>query len=330
MKKVVFCVALAFALSLAELPRLGELLRRLDWTQQEAERSAPTVAQQLGETIASDQLDVTLYYRFGQTGLLGAQREMLDIRREETVAHSIVSRLVEGPSVTHDRLSGVFPQGTRVLSVSGEGTTAFVTLSREFLGRPDGAPTDWEDWQDWQEEAALRRWLAVQSLALSLTENGRYQRVQLYVAASDDDIPERMALAWFDLAQTDLSVVLGPCGRDESMMLTPLGAMTMVMEAWAARDWEAMRPLLADGGDLSAVGTLEAQAREADVSLLRYTLSGGATGMDGQRATVVVDAQLHSAAGGDAQIVREAVPLVRQADNWAIAPEVFLSLLIRD
>ncbi|MDO5378603.1 MAG: GerMN domain-containing protein, partial [Clostridia bacterium] len=279
---------------------------------------------------ASDQLDITLYYRFAQTNVLGAQREMLDIRREETVAHSIVSRLVEGPSVTHDRLSGVFPQGTRVISVSGEGSTAFVTLSRDFLGRPDGAPADWEDSPSWQEEAALRRWLAVQSLALSLTENGRYQRVQLYVAANDDDIPERIALAWFDLTQEDMSVVLGPCGRDESMMLTPLGTMTMIMEAWAAKDWEAMRPLLAQEGNLPSASELEAQAREADVSLLGYALSGGAPGMDGQRATVVLDAELHSVSGGDAQIVRESVPLVRQTDNWAIEPDVLLSLMIRD
>lgn len=333
MKKIVLCIALALALSLAELPRLDELIQSLNLlrgNEPQEEQRAPTVAQQLGEAVASDQLDITLYYRFGQTDALGMQRETLDIRREETVAHSIVSRLVEGPSVTHDRLSGVFPQGTRVIAVSGEGSTAFVTLSRDFLGRPDGAPADWEDSQSWQEEAALRRWLAVQSLALSLTEEGRYQRMQLYIAASDDDIPERIPLAWFDTSQEDRSVVLGSCGRDESAMLTPLRAMTMIMEAWAAKDWAALRPLLAAQGSLPAVSELEAQAREADVSLLSYALSGGTVGMDGQSATIVLDAQMHSVSGGDAQIVREAVPLVRERDNWAIEPNVLLSLIIRD
>lgn len=326
MKKGIVCAALTLLLCLIDLP--GGEERPLDLTgERQRQSGAPTAAGQLGEAIASDQLDITLYYRFAQTDVLGAQRETLDIRREETVAHSIVSRLVEGPSVTHDRLSGVFPQGTRVISVSGEGSTAFVTLSRDFLGKPDGAPADWEDLQSWQEEAALRRALAVQSLALSLTEKGRYQRVQLYVAASDDDLPERMQLCWFDPSEDDPGVMLGPCGRDESAVLTPLRAMTMIMEAWAAKDWEAMEPLLCAEGNLSDV---ERRAREADVSLLRYALSGGTVSMDGQSATIVLDAKLHSVSGGDAQIVREAVPLVRQADNWAIAPDVLLSLMIRD
>lgn len=327
MKKVIFCAALALFLCLIELPDRAELRRRFDLTGEEG-KSAPTTAEQLGEAIAGDQLDITLYYRFAGTDVLGAQRETLDIRREETVAHSIVTRLVEGPSVTHDRLSGVFPQGTRVIAVSGEGSTAFVTLSRDFLGRPDGAPADWEDLQSWQEEAALRRFLAVQSLALSLTENGRYQRVQLYVAGSDDDLPERVPLAWFDPQEDDPSVVLGPCGRDESALLTPLRAMTMIMDAWAARDWKAMEPLLAARDGLP--GTLEQQAREADVSLLSYALSGGTVSMDGRSATLVLDAKLHSASGGDVEIVREAVPLARQADNWVIEPDVLLSLMIRD
>ncbi|MFQ9448151.1 MAG: hypothetical protein ACLR4A_13200 [Christensenellales bacterium] len=34
--------------------------------------------------------------------------------------------------------------------------------------------------------------------------------------------------------------------------------------------------------------------------------------LDGQRATVVLDAAIHSDEGGDAQIVRESVQLIRQ------------------
>ncbi len=40
-----------------------------------------------------------------------------------------------------------------------------------------------------------------------------------------------------------------------------------------------------------------------------------------QRATVVLDAAIHSDEGGDAQIVRESVPLVRQNDNWCIGAD---------
>ena len=46
--------------------------------------------------------------------------------------------------------------------------------------------------------------------------------------------------------------------------------------------------------------------------------------------TVVLDAAIHSDEGGDAQIVRESVSLVRQNDNWCMALTTLESLMIRD
>ena len=300
--------------------------------------AAPTATQEpdfshlLGTRPANDTMNVTLYYRYRQTELLGAQSMALDITRDQTVARSIVEELVAGPDTLHGQLTALFPKGTQVLSVTGEGTTAFVTLSRAFLGAPDGAPQDWEDLESWQEEAALRRRLAVQSLVLSLTEGGRYQRVQLMIAQTDDDAPERVPLYCFDREQTNPSVVLGACSRDEAVLLTPQRAMALILEGWQARDWTQVYQLLTpeSGGQLPTLSDFEAQMRRADVSLLDYTISQGTVSLDGRTATVVLDASLRSTTGGDAQIVRESVALVRSADNWAMTPSTLESLVIRD
>ena len=300
--------------------------------------AAPTATQEpdfshlLGTRPASDTMNVTLYFRYRQTELLGAQSMALDITRDQTVARSIVEELVAGPDTLHGQLTALFPKGTQVLSVTGEGTTAFVTLSRAFLGAPDGAPQDWEDLESWQEEAALRRRLAVQSLVLSLTEGGRYQRVQLMIAQTDDDAPERVPLYCFDREQTNPSVVLGACSRDEAVLLTPQRAMALILEGWQARDWAQVYQLLTpeSGGQLPTLSDFEAQMRRADVSLLDYTISQGTVSLDGRTATVVLDASLRSTTGGDAQIVRESVALVRSADNWAMTPSTLESLVIRD
>ena len=296
------------------------------------EQSAPTFSQQMGVSQRSDLLDVTLYFRFADTAVLGAQRAQIDIRREETIATSIVKHLIEGPDIAHERLSGVFAQGTELISVSGEGATAFVTLSSGFLGRPDGAPADWEDLSDWQEEAALRRRLAVQSLALALTEDGRYQRVQLYIADNDDEIPQRIAMAWLDTGERDPKLVLAACPRDEQAMLTPACALEMIMDAWQAQDWAAMYPLMADVQDdpLPTLSVFEAEMAAMEVSLMAYSLSPGTVSLDGQTATLVLDAQIRSREGGDAQIVRESVPLERVQDNWALRIETLSKLMIRD
>lgn len=291
-----------------------------------------TFSEQLGSTEKTDTLDVTLYYRFEDTSVLGAQRVQLDLRREETIATRIVEHLVEGPDIAHSRLSGVFPQGTEVISVTGEERTAFVTLSEVFLGRPDGAPADWEDLAAWQEEAALRRRLAVQSIVLALTEDGRYQRVQLYVADNDDDIPRRIAMAWLDPSVTDPALVLAASPRDELAILTPNKAMRMILEAWKHKDIETLYALTAPSKDeeMPTLSEFEAEINETDVSLLTYETSQGTVSYDGQIATLVLDAHIRSNDGGDAQIIRESVPLVRWQDNWAIEKDKLLSLMIRD
>ncbi|MBR3794892.1 MAG: GerMN domain-containing protein [Clostridia bacterium] len=336
MKKALFCAALALALVIAAEPHLrsrivhyaGALLGEA--AQREAVQES-SFSRQLGGYDRTDMLDVTLYYRFANTRTLGVQRAQLDIRREETVAKRIVQQLVKGPDASYERLSGVFPQGTQVISVTANGQTAFVTLSRDFLGRPDGAPADWEDLAVWQEEAALRRRLAVQSIVLALTEGARYQRVQLYVADTDDDIPQRIEMAWFDTSVTDPTLVLAPSPRDEQAMLTPQRTLNMVMEAWQSRDWAAMLPLLhARGAQLPTLSVFEAQMDELDITLLDYDASAGTVSFDGQRATVVLDAQIRSREGGDAQIVRESVLLTRVEDNWALSMDTLLQLMIRD
>ncbi|MBQ7885588.1 MAG: GerMN domain-containing protein [Clostridia bacterium] len=338
MKKAIACLMLALALIVALEPhvrgRIIESLSGLTARQEEPAQQAhaPSFSQQLGSAARTDMLDVTLYFRFADTNVLGAQRAQIDIRREETIATSIVQHLLSGPDIEHKNLSHVFPQGTELISVSGEGATAYVTLSSSFLGKPDGAPADWEDSPQWQEEAALRRRLAVQSIVLALTEGGRYQRVQLYIADSDDDIPQRISMAWLDTGVTDPALVLAASPRDEQAMLTPSCALEMIMDAWQRQDWQAMYSLMADTQDdpLPTLSVFEAEMAQRDVSLLEYSLTPGTVSFDGQSATIVLDAVVRAREGGDAQIVRESVPLVRVQDNWAMQTATLQSLMIRD
>ena len=338
MKKAFFCLLIVLALVVLSEPHVrgyvkDAALAVLERRQEAAvEPETPSFYEQLGSHERSDLLGVTLYFRFGNTHLLGAERVQLDIRREETIASSMVQRLIDGPSVAHSRLGGVFPRGTQVISVRGDGATVFVTLSHEFLGRPDGAPADWEDLPQWQEEAALRRRLAAHSLALTLTEDGRYQRMQLYVAANDDDIPERVPMAYFDTAVTDPTLVLAATPRDETAALTPGRAIDMIMDCWMTEDWETLYQLLApqEDGELPTLSVFEAEMHARDITLLNYEASEGVVSYDGQTATVVVDAGIRSREGGDARITRESVLLVREQDNWAIRGDTLRALMIRD
>ena len=339
MKKALICVFLAAALLLLGQAQVREEI--MDFISRYLGDGQPLVQTPQGKDEplfepvkrkAADLLDVTLYFRYGQTDVLGAERAQLDIGREETIAYSIVEQLVDGPDAAHGKLSGVFPQGTRVISVVPEGTTVYVTLSEDFLGQPDGAPAGWEDLMAWQEEATLRRWLGTQSIVCALTEGGRYQRVQLYVAGGDDEVPQRIPLYWFDLRIQDPGVVLAACSRDEDVLLTPARAMQMILDGWKSRDWELVYGLLCteEGQQMPTLSAFEAKMRETDVSLLTAEISGGTIDPSGQMATLVLDGAIRSREGGDARLIREAVPLLRLADNWAMTVDTLLSLMIRE
>ena len=56
----------------------------------------------------------------------------------------------------------------------------------------------------------------------------------------------------------------------------------------------------------------------------------GGSHTDHNNGRVLAAAAIHSDEGGDAQIVRESVPLIRQSDNWCVALATLESLMIRD
>ena len=86
----------------------------------------------------------------------------------------------------------------------------------------------------------------------------------------------------------------------------------------------------ADGTNLPVYSVFEEKMRTRDVSLLSYSVSQGTVSMDGQSATLVIDAMIRSPLGGDAQIVRETVRLRRAADNWTLGADALDDLMVRD
>ena len=105
MKKIFVCMVLALALLAANEPHVrsrvekaaGSILRQQRTVLDE---DVPlSFAAQLGGEAASDMLDVTLYYRFADTDMLGMEQAQLDIRREETLLNG-AGRVLVRPSGT--------------------------------------------------------------------------------------------------------------------------------------------------------------------------------------------------------------------------------------
>lgn len=81
---------------------------------------------------------------------------------------------------------------------------------------------------------------------------------------------------------------------------------------------------------MPTLSEFEEEMRQRDVTLLSYELTSGTVSLNGETATVVLNAQIDAKDGGEAKLTRESVPLVRQDDNWCISRSTLESLMVRD
>ena len=81
---------------------------------------------------------------------------------------------------------------------------------------------------------------------------------------------------------------------------------------------------------IAAANSMDKADVLAALPSVNYAGVTGTVSFDGQSATIVLDAQIRSREGGDAQIVRESIPLMRVQDNWAMRASTLKSLMIRD
>ena len=281
-------------------------------------------------TNGTETMDLSLYYRYKDTNYLGCEKAIIDLSREETIATLTINELISGPSVSNPYLVGLFPDGTRLIDVKIDGSTAHVTLSSEFLGMPNGAPADWEENSYWVQEAALRRRLAFQSIVLSLTDGAQCQRVQLYTAEDDDSVPERLPLYLLNEQETDYTLRLAACGRDETVLITPTVVVETVFHSWLEQKWEAAYPFIWFDESLNDEQSFRKVVYQISVSLLTYEFSNGSVSLDGQTATLVMNGRILDMNGEQTDIIRESIPIYRIKDNWMISYKTLLSLMIRD
>ena len=113
-------------------------------------------------------------------------------------------------------------------------------------------------------------------------------------------------------------------------MLTPQRTLEQILEDWQKQDWGALYTFLLREEEMTTLSEFEEEMRQRDVTLLSYELTSGTVSLNGETATVVLNAQIDAKDGGEAKLTRESVPLVRQDDNWCISRSTLESLMVRD
>ena len=240
----------------------------------ETDLPAPVV-----DDLPSRQDEVILWFRYAPEGMLAPETRVLDVTDAQSLAQPLLEALLDGPSAASVELRGLFPQGTKLVSLSQTGGTLFVTLSHHILDAYPDEPADWQSDPYWAVEAPLRRKLAMQSIVATLTENGPADALIVLVAADDTaDSSLRLDNSYFRDGRKGVASAIH---RDESLLLTPLRTAEIVLQCWQETDWVRLHRYLArtdtaNGDARPAEGELPALLADLP-RLVRFDVSGGST-----------------------------------------------------
>lgn len=262
----------------------------------------------------------TLWFRFGEEPLLAPESREIGYRQSEGYARRLLEALVQGPSAASTELEGLFPPGTQVRSVTKSGRLMFVTLSRHIMNSFADEPAAWRDQPRWAVEVPLRRELAMQSIAATLTENCDVDAVIILVEQTDPATDSlRLRNGYYTLDGD--TTIAPPLARDESLLLSPTRTAEILLQCWQESDYARMYRYVAridpaSGGVRPAESDF-VQLMTAQPHLLYAQAAGGSVSADGQRALVSFSGAWLA---NGAEQPFEALPLtlVREKGVWRI------------
>ena len=271
----------------------------------------------------ADKMEVTLFFRYQQTDMLGSEIRTISVPRDESPEMAVVRQLLTGPQASHTDLTRLFPHNTSVLKVTPSGDTLFITLSEDLLS--DGVPAEWAQDPVWKLEAPLRRKLTLQSLVATITENFSYPYVQVMLSYKQTtDVSTRLDNSYFLDGRTGLSERMT---RDESLLLTMQNTALTLLRAWQLKDFEQLyRFTAASAADLPAYADFVAALDDCAV-LTGFTASAGHASSRHATVTLSLSYQIN---GQESDCPAYPLRLIRENEVWKIPYHELQRLMLRE
>lgn len=274
-----------------------------------------------GDVPLPEEVGVTLWFRFGTDPVLAPELRTLDISPAAPFELTLLQALTGGPAAASTELAGLFPPGTRVLATHLQGRTLFVTLSRQIMNDFADEPANWASLPEWAEEVPLRRQLAMQAIAATVTENCDVDRVVILVEQTTHGSDSMRLRQQYYRSGAAADTLAAPLLRDERPLLTPANTLRIILDCWQYRDWSRLYRYTA------RTDAFDGAARpgyDAFVTLLNglphlteYAASNGSISPDGQTAVFTVT--LHLLEGGHSRTETVVLRLQRERGLWRIS-----------
>lgn len=273
------------------------------------------------EESMTEQRQVTLYFRMQSETMLSSETRTVYFPRDRQVEEVLITSLIEGPSPGLLDLTGLFSSGTKVYRVWRSADLLTVTLTREFLSPPPGAPVSWDSDPYWRTEVFNRRQLAIASIVNTITEETDFTAIQFLVLESDDDTSGRRIRRAELYPDASGDQLLPPVTRSEHFILTHYNTANVLMESWRSQAYDRIYRFVAqESGQRPTEAAFQQEMITMDRSLVRFSLSAGTVSEDGQRAVLEATYEYISASG-NVLVQNYPMRLVRENGLWRIVYE---------
>lgn len=270
--------------------------------------------------LPQNQDQVTLWFRFGTEPLLAPETRIITHARTESHALAILRALIGGPSAASTELSGLYPPGTQVISCTQSGRMMFVTLSKHIMNGYADEPADWRSRAAWAIEVPLRRELAMQAIAATLTENCGVDTVVILVEQTDTATDSLRLRQGYYALDGDMALA-DPLIRNEQLLLTPARTVDVILQCWQEGDFTRLYRYVARTDPDTGVARPEQDAfiqqMTAAMPLLYAQAEGGSITFGGQRAVFTIRGAYWDD-GEERPFTGMVLQLVREKGVWRI------------
>ena len=270
---------------------------------------------------------VNLYFRLGTESYLVKIERNISVRANEKEETAVLRALLEGPPALSNNLTALFPEGTRVVSVSLDGGILYVTMSSEFLNVMPNAAT--------REEIDSARRLGVLAIVNSLLSLGSADKVLILVDIDDTGTGSRVqgAMLGFPSSEGADSQLMEPITMDETVVVDSGKITECILTHIRDGNYERAYPYFAEsesGGQQKPDYAAFETEMKALGDLTEFSVKRFEEAENGLSATAIVDLVFtYNEDGVTKEITSASLPLKKEGDLMKLGYASFRRLLER-
>ncbi len=273
------------------------------------------------ESANKDTSRVTLYYAYKGEQLLAGETRSVDVPVSQKREEAVIRALINGPSAERSDLAGLFWDGVTLVSVDNNEDYLFVTLSEEFL-TTDPPPSTLNE-----TSSTERRLLAIYSIADTITEMGKYSRVQINVQRNNNS----NGIMQSEVGISSEDKLLDALTWNGDYILTPEKTLERALDSYYKKNWAQLYSYTAytdiDGTVKPDSDDFSAELNETDYQLDSFLPMGVNVSSDGQSAVVMLNYKIKTR-NGDIERTMIPVIMVREEELWKVSYSSIVNVLI--